>query len=99
MLAIGTILRRRRYHPAALAAAIRELRLPDPVWWQRLSLITAPTLVISGGAGSHLSPQRIAEVAGAIPHAELATIPVGHRVHSLAPERFGEVVVPFLTRR
>jgi len=53
MLAIGTILRRRRYHP----------------------------------------------VAEAIPHAELATIPVGHRVHSLAPERFGEVVLPFLTRR
>lgn len=45
MLAIGTIVRRRRYHPTALA-----------------------------------------------------TIPVGHRVHSLAPERFGEVVVPFLTR-
>jgi pimeloyl-ACP methyl ester carboxylesterase len=98
MLAMGTILRRRRYDPAALASAIRELRVPDPVWWQRLSLITAPTLVISGGDSSHLAPQRVAGVARAIADAELVTIPVGHRVHSLAPDRFGETVVPFLTR-
>jgi pimeloyl-ACP methyl ester carboxylesterase len=98
MLAIGSVLRRRRYHPVALISAIRELRVPDPGWWQRLSLITAPTLVISGGASSHLSPQRIAEVAEAIPDAELVTIPVGHRVHSVAPDRFCAVVVPFLIR-
>lgn len=54
-LAIGSIVRRRRYHLAALVSAIRELRVPDPGWWQGLSLITAPTLVISGGASSHLS--------------------------------------------
>lgn len=93
----GSLLRRGRYHPAALTSAVRELRRPDPTWWQRLPAITAPTLVISGGPGSHLAPRRTAEVAAALPDARFVTIPVGHRIHSLAPDPFREAVLPFLT--
>lgn len=92
----GGLLRRSRYHPPALTSAIRELRRPDAAWWERLPTIAAPTLVISGGPGSHLPPRRAAAVAAAIPGAQFETVPVGHRVHSLAPERFAEVVLRFL---
>jgi pimeloyl-ACP methyl ester carboxylesterase len=96
MLFAGAMLRRRRYHPPALTSAIRELRRPDPGWWDRLPAITAPTLVLSGGPTSHLPPDRLADAAARIPGAEFVTIPVGHRIHSLAPDRFAAVVAPFL---
>jgi pimeloyl-ACP methyl ester carboxylesterase len=53
--------------------------------------------VISGGPASHLSPRRTAEVAEAIAGAEFVTIEAGHRVHSIAPDDFHAVVVPFLS--
>jgi pimeloyl-ACP methyl ester carboxylesterase len=96
LLFAGALLQRRRYHPPALASAVRELRRPDPGWWDRLPAITAPTLVVSGGPTSHLPPDRLADAAAAIPGARFVTIPVGHRIHSLAPERFEETVAPFL---
>ncbi|MGC9666724.1 alpha/beta fold hydrolase [Planosporangium sp. 12N6] len=97
LLGLGSLSRRRRYDPAAVTSAVAQLRRPDPDWWDRLSVITAPTLMISGGPSSHISPQRLAEVARAIPDCRLVTIPVGHRVHSRSPERFRATVVPFLT--
>jgi pimeloyl-ACP methyl ester carboxylesterase len=97
VLFAGSLLRRGRYHPRALTSAIRELRRPDPGWWQRLATITAPALVISGGPASHLAPRRTARVADALPDGRLVTIPVGHRVHSLAPEPFRDAVLPFMT--
>jgi pimeloyl-ACP methyl ester carboxylesterase len=86
---------RRGHDPRAVGSAVRQLRAPDPQWWERLKSITAPTLVISGGPSSHLSPDRLAEVAQTIPDARLATIPVGHRVHSRSPERFEALVVRY----
>ncbi len=96
LLAAGTVLRRRRYDPRALLTAIRQLREPDPGWWTALASITAPTPVISGGPGSHIRPHTLEQVARAIPRARLETIPVGHRVHSLAAERFTALVTAFL---
>ncbi|HKV56696.1 MAG TPA: alpha/beta fold hydrolase, partial [Ktedonobacteraceae bacterium] len=32
---------------------MRQLRSPDPSWWNDLPKITAPTLIIGGGATSH----------------------------------------------
>jgi len=55
-----------------------------------------PTLVVSGGPTSHIRPQRLAEMVRHLPDAQLVTIPVGHRVHSLAPQRFRDAVLPFL---
>jgi pimeloyl-ACP methyl ester carboxylesterase len=96
LLAVGSILRRRRYDPRALATAIRQLREPDPEWWTTLASITAPTLVISGGPRSHIAADTLENVCREIPHAQMTTIPVGHRIHSLATDQFTMLVTTFL---
>lgn len=88
---------RRGYDKRAVTSAIRQLRVPDPAWWDRLSLITAPVLLISGGPASHIPPRQLAEAARSIPHCGVVTIPAGHRVHSRRPEQFLAVALPFLT--
>jgi pimeloyl-ACP methyl ester carboxylesterase len=76
---------------------LRELRTPDPGWWDDLSRIKAPTLVVSGGPTSHNAPARLSEVASALPDARMVTIETGHRVHSTRPADFAATVVAFLT--
>jgi pimeloyl-ACP methyl ester carboxylesterase len=88
---------RRGFDHRAVTSAVQQLRTPDPAWWDRLERISAPSLLITGGPRSHVSPQRLAEAAQAIRHSRLVAIPLGHRVHSLSPQRFGTVVLPFLT--
>lgn len=95
--ALGAFGRHRGFDHKAVTSAIRQLRIPDPAWWDRLASITAPTLLISGGPRSHVPPQRLAEAATKIQNCQLVTIPAGHRVHSRSPEQFRSVVVPFLT--
>jgi pimeloyl-ACP methyl ester carboxylesterase len=95
--ALAGLAGRRGYDPRAVTSAIRQLRMPDPAWWDRLPLITAPTLLISGGPASHIPPRQLAEAAGSIPHSRTITIAAGHRVHSLRPEQFLAAVMPFLT--
>jgi pimeloyl-ACP methyl ester carboxylesterase len=90
---------RRGCDRAAVISAVRQLRVPDPDWWDRLSSITADTLLVIGGPASHIPRQRLVEAAGSIRGARLVTVPVGHRVHSRGPEQFLAEVVPFLTRR
>ncbi|GAA2391012.1 alpha/beta hydrolase [Dactylosporangium salmoneum] len=89
-------LRRRRFDRVALTSAIEQLREPDPGWWAGLGRIAAPTLVLSGGPKSHIPPVRLEELAAAVPGARLATIAVGHRIHSLAPRPFAAAVKGFL---
>ncbi len=97
--ALAGLAARRGFDRKAVASAIRQLRVPDPAWWDRLRLITAPTLLISGGPASHIPPQQLAAAARAISRSRLVTIPAGHRVHSRSPEQFLSEVVPFLTDR
>jgi pimeloyl-ACP methyl ester carboxylesterase len=97
--AVSLLAVRRRCDPRAVVSVVRQLRVPDPGWWQRLAAITAPALLISGGPRSHIAPARIAEAARSIPGAQVTTIPVGHRVHSRDPVRFHAAVVPFLAAR
>jgi pimeloyl-ACP methyl ester carboxylesterase len=95
--AIAGLAVRRGFDRKAVISVVRQLRAPDPDWWDRLSLITAPTLLISGGPASHIPQQELAEVAALIAASQLVTIPAGHRVHSRDPEQFLAVVLPFLT--
>jgi pimeloyl-ACP methyl ester carboxylesterase len=95
--ALAGLAGRRGYDPRAVTSAVRQLRMPDPAWWDRLPLISAPTLLISGGPASHIPPRQLAEAAGFIPRSRIVTIAAGHRVHSLRPEQFLAVVMPFLT--
>ncbi|MEO3791535.1 alpha/beta fold hydrolase [Nonomuraea sp. B10E15] len=71
----------------------RQLVDPDPAWREGLARITAPTLVLSGGAAS---PLRAQDVAALIPGAELVTIEAGHLVHVNARRAFLRVVDDFL---
>jgi 3-oxoadipate enol-lactonase len=75
---------------------IRQLNDPDPAWWDRISKITVPTLIIAGGPDSHVPQDRIAAVAQRIPDCRVLTIPVGHRVHTTAPDDFIAALRPFL---
>ncbi|MEU4243491.1 alpha/beta hydrolase [Actinoplanes sp. NPDC026619] len=93
----GILTVRRDYHLRALASILRQLTRPDLDWWARLGEVRQPTLILSGGPASCIPPQRLADVTAAMPDARLTTIPVGHRVHSLAPDRFATEVLAFLT--
>lgn len=96
LLSIGTADPRRRYDRLALTSAIAQLRQGQPQWWDALPRITAPVLLLSGGPRSHIAPARLAETAARIPRCELVTVPVGHRIHSTAPDVFRETVLNFL---
>jgi pimeloyl-ACP methyl ester carboxylesterase len=94
----GIFTSRRNYQARAVASILRQLTRPDAGWWDRLGAARQPTLILSGGPASVIPPARLAEVAAAMPSARLTTIPVGHRVHSHAPDQFAAEVLPFLAR-
>ncbi|MFI8787606.1 alpha/beta fold hydrolase [Streptomyces sp. NPDC055105] len=77
-------------------AVRRQIDVPDPRWLERLSQITAKTLVLAGGPLSHVPQDGVAELARLIPSGRVVTIPVGHLIHHAAPEPFTEAVSAFL---
>jgi 3-oxoadipate enol-lactonase len=77
-------------------AIFRQLADPDPAWWERTSEIGVPTLIIAGGPDSHVPQDRISALAQRISDCRVLTIPVGHRVHSTAPEDFIAALRSFL---
>ncbi|MCB5910587.1 alpha/beta fold hydrolase [Streptomyces pinistramenti] len=81
----------------AKAAVVAERNTPDPLWWEGLARITAPTLVIGGGPASHIPQHQLAAMAARIPDARLVTVAgAGHLVHAERPHEFLDAVVPFL---
>ena len=77
--------------------AIRgQITEASTAWWDRLSEITAPTLLIGGGPTSHIAPEKLEDVARRIPECTLTTIPAGHYVHATAPAEFAATVLEFL---
>lgn len=77
-------------------AIARQVNDPARRWWPALARITAPTLLIGGGASSHVPQELLAEVAGLIPNCTLITLDAGHNVHQAAPEDFLKVVTEWL---
>jgi 3-oxoadipate enol-lactonase len=81
----------------AMVLAIRgQIDNPDPAWLGRLGLITAQTLVIGGGAESHIPQDWVAELARRIPGARMETIEAGHLIHRTEPEAFTRAALAFL---
>ncbi|GAA1509338.1 alpha/beta hydrolase [Kribbella lupini] len=89
-------LSRRSYDPVMFRQVLAELQAPRPEWWTDLPKITAPTLLLAGGSGSHLDQSRFDLVAKSLPAASITEVPVGHRIHSKAPERWMGAVRDFL---
>lgn len=81
---------------AAVPALMTEASTYDEGAWDELTRIIAPTLVVSGGARSHLPAELVADVVRRIPDCSLATVDAGHHVHRRAPEQFVETVLTWL---
>ena len=82
-----------------MVLAIRgQIDSPDPGWLDRLGRITAGTLVIAGGAGSHVPQDWVAELARRIPGARIETIEAGHMIHVTEAKAFTRAALTFLGR-
>ena len=80
-----------------MVLAIRgQIDNPDLAWLERLGRITARTLVIGGGAGSHVPQDWVADLARRIPGARLETIEAGHQIHEAEPDAFTRAALSFL---
>ena len=76
---------------------LRQLRTPDPAWWDLLPSVAAPVLVLAGGPSSQVSQDRILAAADAMPDVRVVTIDCGHRIHQAAPAAFADAALDFLT--
>lgn len=85
------------YDWAAVPALMQEASTHDDVAWDELAQIAAPTLLVSGGAGSHLPVEKVSEVVERIPACTLVEINAGHHIHRRKPARFLEAVLDWLT--
>ncbi|TCC26470.1 alpha/beta fold hydrolase [Kribbella speibonae] len=95
LLAAGW-LTRRRCDPRLLRDVIADLRRPQPEWWAGLSTIQSPTMLLAGGARSHLDQSRFGLLTNLMPSATVTTIEAGHRIHTQAPDRWLATVRTFL---
>ncbi|MFB6809499.1 alpha/beta fold hydrolase [Streptomyces sp. NPDC056387] len=77
-------------------AVRRQIDTPAPEWLENLSKVTAPTLAVAGGPGSHVPQEGIAELARRVHRGRVVTIPAGHLIHNTQPTAFLEVVTRFL---
>jgi pimeloyl-ACP methyl ester carboxylesterase len=75
-----------------------EIDNPDPGWADIVARITAPTLLIGGGATSPIPQEHLAELADRLADARLTTIAAGHLVHETAPDAYLTVLMRFLTK-
>ncbi|MEU0504851.1 alpha/beta hydrolase [Nocardia sp. NPDC005998] len=91
-------------HPRAVLAfdrsmtrtALEQFRKPNPEWWDRLSDITAPTLVLRGGPGGMVDPEKLATMRTAIQNCAVAAFSCGHSIHRDRYREFEATVLPFL---
>lgn len=85
------------YDWSAVPALMQEASTHDDVAWDDLARIAAPTLIVSGGAGSHLPVEKVAEVVDRIPDCSLVEINAGHHIHRRKPAQFTEAVLGWLS--
>jgi pimeloyl-ACP methyl ester carboxylesterase len=79
-------------------AILTQVNAGDQAMWDGLPAITAPALLIGGGAQSHISQARLAAAAALIPRCDLITIEAGHLVHQARPAEFTDTVLGWLAR-
>lgn len=81
---------------AVVPAIAGQVNDPSRRWWTHLPDITAPTLLIGGGASSHIPQELLSEVSELIPDCTLVTLDTGHAVHLTAPGEFINTVMQWL---
>ena len=81
---------------AVVEAFNPERNAPPQRWWDRLTEITAPTLVLGGGLASFIPQDELAKLTERIPDARFRTIQAGHFIHRDQPEAFLAEVSSFL---
>lgn len=87
-----------RFDRRMASAVATEFEQSAPDWWARLSRVSAPTLVISGGPKSFLPPRHLATLAQTLPDGRFVTIDAGHSVHRDRSREFINCVTDFLGR-
>jgi pimeloyl-ACP methyl ester carboxylesterase len=93
-------------HPRAVLAfdrsmtrsALEQFRKPNPQWWDRLGEITAPVLMLHGGPGGMVDPDRLAVFRAAVPDCATESFDCGHSIHRDRYREFTAAVLPFLGR-
>jgi esterase len=83
-----------------LTSIARQLRSPDPAWWNDLPKINVPTLIIGGGSTSEIPQAWLASASHRIPNCQFITIEgAGHRVHKNLPNEYMASLWQFLGER
>jgi pimeloyl-ACP methyl ester carboxylesterase len=81
---------------AVIESVIEQINHPQPEWWDRLVEIQIPALVVAGGPESDVPQDLMAQVAAAVPGAQLVTIAGGHHLHQSRSDEFVAALQAFL---
>ena len=81
---------------ARAKSILDQLAQADPGWWESLSKITAPTMILCSGAAEVGERALFDLIAAGIPNSVRATIPGAKKPHSSAPVEFSAQVLAFL---
>jgi len=80
------------YDWAVRRQLFQQLNSPDPSWWNDVSKVTAPALVIAGSAND----EELQEIVRRLPDGQLNKIEAGHWIHETEPESFVNALRAFL---
>ncbi len=83
---------------ARARAVLDQLAKSDPGWWDSLSQVTAPTLVLGTGTTEAGDRALLDLLAASIPGAVRTDLARAKRGHASDPEAFAAAVLPFLLR-
>ncbi|MEV5651662.1 alpha/beta hydrolase [Nocardia sp. NPDC052254] len=84
------------YDRSMTAPALEQLRTPHLRWWEGLVNITAPTLMLRGGPGGLVDPEKLEIFRTRVPDCRVQTFTCGHSIHRDRYREFAAVVLPFL---
>ncbi len=77
-------------------SVLDQLAQADPAWWDHLSDIAAPTLVLCSSSAEIGERAQFDLIAASIPGAQRCTVPGGKKPHASSPEAFCTELLRFL---
>ena len=84
------------YDRSMTAPALEQFRKPHPLWWEGLATITASTLMLRGGPGGMVDPEKLEIFRNTVPDCRVQAFTCGHSIHRDRHREFAAVVLPFL---